>query len=64
MCPKSKSKVEMIQISITVPKDLLEFIDTGIEHHVFSNRSHAFTYAIAQVKERSIDKGSMDIGTQ
>ena len=39
------------RVSITIRKDLLEWIDQQIESLRFASRSHAIEYAVAQLKE-------------
>jgi len=41
-----------VQISTTIDKDLLDWIDKMVERKVFANRSHGIEACIARVKER------------
>jgi metal-responsive CopG/Arc/MetJ family transcriptional regulator len=40
------------RITITIDKDILDWIDKNIEDKIFANRSHAFEYlAMKEIKE-------------
>jgi len=45
------------QVTVTIEKRLLEWIDSEIEKFRFRNRSHAFEYAIAHVMEWDKKRG-------
>jgi metal-responsive CopG/Arc/MetJ family transcriptional regulator len=40
------------RITITIDKELLEWIDKRIEEKIFANRSHAFEYLIVQYQKK------------
>jgi len=43
--------VRKIATSITVDKELLDWIDSEVDRKRFASRSHAFEYAITKLKE-------------
>ena len=38
--------------SITMDRDILKWIDEKVRERVFSSRSHAFEYAVSQLRKR------------
>lgn len=44
------------KVTVTVDRGLLEWIDKEVETFRFRNRSHAFEYALAQLKDKPKDK--------
>lgn len=40
-----------MRVTITVDKELIEWIDKEVDSRRFRNRSHAIEYAIAKLKE-------------
>ena len=43
------------RITITVEKDLLEWLDSNVERRIFANRSHGFEFLI---KKKMDDEGA------
>ncbi len=42
------------RITITIDKDLLEWVDNKVEDKTFANRSHGFEYLIKRKMENDI----------
>jgi Arc/MetJ-type ribon-helix-helix transcriptional regulator len=45
--------VKKTQLSITVPEDLVEFMDQEIKNSTYSSRSHAIAKALQELKDRT-----------
>lgn len=48
------------RVSITIRRDLLEWIDKKVESLRFASRSHAIEYAIAKLKQEEEEKGATE----
>lgn len=44
--PKKKEEERKDSITITPAKDILAFIDSRVERHIFANRTHGFERAV------------------
>lgn len=49
MATKKKKK----GVLVTIPEEVLEFIDDQIEKGIYANRSHGVTFAVKRVMEVS-----------
>lgn len=43
-----------VKVTVTVDKELVEWIDQQVEKRRFRNRSHGIEYAIAKLKEKKV----------
>jgi Arc/MetJ-type ribon-helix-helix transcriptional regulator len=48
--------VKKKQLSITVPEDLVAFMDQEIDKKIYSSRSHAIARALQEMKDRSVKR--------
>jgi Arc/MetJ-type ribon-helix-helix transcriptional regulator len=53
--PKKKGE-EKVQLSVSVDKDLIDWVKEGVEKKTFAHVSHAFELALTQLRERSEKK--------
>ncbi|MBS3110042.1 hypothetical protein J4227_05945 [Candidatus Woesearchaeota archaeon] len=45
------------RITVTLEKDLLAWLDQGVNDHIFANRSHGFEFLIAEkIREEKMGK--------
>ena len=45
------------RITVTIDKEVLEWLDNHIMHHIFANRSHGFEFLIAAKMKEESDGG-------
>lgn len=43
-----------VKVTVTVDKELVEWVDHEVEKRTFRNRSHGFEVAIARLKEKKV----------
>lgn len=41
-----------VKVTITVDKEIVEWIDNEVSKRTFRNRSHGFEFAVAKLKEK------------
>ena len=47
-----REKVRKVPLNVTVDKELAEFIDRGMEHRIFSSKSHAVSWALTLLQNQ------------
>ncbi len=53
-----REELPRVRVSITLPKNLVEWIDTKVDERIYHNRSHAIEVFITATKERDFSSNT------